>query len=143
MPRNVGQSYAMEQRKEFIRQTVIADGKITRRQVVDQFRISLAVVSMDFRLCMIRWPGLMRYDKSHRAYLLHDATAAPAPDAPPVDVIPTPPKPDTFFCQVGLKSGDFDSRIEFRMDGDADAMKRFIESWLALMATAMKMGTSK
>jgi len=133
--REICSSYAMEERKKFIRDTVIAKGRVNRQDVVDKFKVTLATVAMDMRLTMIRWPSLMRYDRHAKTYMLLDRNAASEPDE-----ALTPAPVDTFICDVRLKSGGFSSTIEFQLDGDVAAMNRFIEAWLHLMSSAIKLG---
>lgn len=51
--------------------------------------------------------------------------------------------PEIFYCEVGLKDGGFQSRLEVRLDATEAEHKAFIEGWLLLMGTALKAAASR
>lgn len=129
-------SFAVQHRQNFIRAHLLEKGSIRRADLCEKFKISEPQASNDFKLMLIEDPDFMRYDRGRKAYMLLNGT----PTAPPT--LADPKGAETFYCEVGLMSGAFNSRISLQLDSDAAAIQKFIESWLALMASAIKLGSA-
>ncbi len=59
-----------ERRLEWIKESVEIFGAINRSHIEKKFAISQPQASLDLNVAMKRWPDLMEYDTSRKAYIL-------------------------------------------------------------------------
>jgi hypothetical protein len=60
--------WAQEQRYSWIYETVQIFGFINREHIVRKFWVSVPQASLDLKRVMLRWPGLMTYNKQTKRY---------------------------------------------------------------------------
>lgn len=62
-------SWFTDQRLTWIKETIHIFGFIRRRHIERKFGVSTVQASNDIRDALVKWPNLMVYDKSLRAYV--------------------------------------------------------------------------
>ena len=62
------ETWAIEQRLAWIKESVEIFGQINREHVVRKFWVTSQVASSDFEKALARWPDLMTYNKSTKRY---------------------------------------------------------------------------
>jgi hypothetical protein len=64
----VTETWAVEQRLAWIKESVEIFGQINREHIMRKFWISSPQASVDLRMALQRWPDLMTYNKSTKRY---------------------------------------------------------------------------